>query len=196
MGGSGAKRVWPRRMLWIAAALFVALQAHSYYYLRFMVMYPFSPTYEPSIPADPVASKRVDVLNGLLTPMFESLNVARMHWAALSQKPPRMAGLTLLKGRELQESIFGLRLDGKSYPGYQSHSQYRKDQSFESYLATGYASMDYGIYAFFDNRVCIFIVDHSGCISIYKNSKCDRFYYSIGGNAFVALDNHRLGDKR
>ena len=56
---TAGKRRWLRRLLWGAALAFVALQAHSYYYLRFMVLYPYSSTYEPFMRADPVASKRM-----------------------------------------------------------------------------------------------------------------------------------------
>ncbi|MEO6716692.1 MAG: hypothetical protein ABIM50_05525 [Novosphingobium sp.] len=187
-------RRWPRRLLWSAILAFVALQVHSYYYLRFMVMYPFSAAYEPQMSPDPAASKRADGRIGLITPMFESVTVARMHWASLSQNPPQFKGLTLVKGRELENKIFGF-LANKSRPGYQSSIKYKKSQFYESYLATAYASTNYGFFAFFDDKVCVSIWNGAiFCNSVYQKFGKSYIYYSISGRNFLDDEIIKWGD--
>lgn len=169
---TAGKRRWLRRLLWGAALAFVALQAHSYYYLRFMVLYPYSSNYEPSTPG---ITRQYDVVQGLIRPMLESLNVARMHWVALSQKPPQIEGLTLLKGKDIENIIIGKYSSANS--GSNNYSvNYKKNQTYEYYHASAYASIDFGIYTFFNNKLCNNADINISCTSIYKNKNNELIY--------------------
>ena len=187
------KRRWLRRLMWGATLVFTALQMHSYYYLRFMALYPFGPGYEPS---EPGLSRRTDIVNGLITPMTESLNVAKIHWGTLSQRPPQIEGLIVVEGKELENKILGFTEQYRTISwGYVR--EYKKNQIFRV-VGFGTIVENYDLlYVVFEDKVCHTTVE-SGyvCAAIYRNLKNDYVFYNINEHKLVEFVTSQMGDKK